>query len=221
MATTANNLAVKRSVLRVIGLNIITDGLYHFYWFYVTRQRVSQLIKGKDQVGLQTVGLIVPILNAFILYWLFRDINAVRATQKLNPFPAVMYVVLPYALGLGAFALAFSAIASLIFGVTSSDSSGIAAGAGLAVIGLLLGLAAAITAVVFFCIAISKLNEYEDVASKGKAVNAGFGRGEIAVIVVGVILLILRVTSSGGHSNTNNDLNNYFNDSNSNSSLNY
>jgi hypothetical protein len=217
MAATTNDLAVKRSVLRVIGLNFITNGIYHFYWFYVTRQRLTSLVNGKDQVGLQTVGLIVPILNAFILYWLYRDINKARAAQKLDQFPAGLYVWLPYALGVGAFVFGFGALMSLLFGVTSgfgSDAStGALAGAGISfVIFILLALAAGITALVFFCIAVSKLNQLEDVRSKGKAVNAKFGRGEIAVIVVGVILLILRLVGggySGSSGNSNNSLDNY------------
>lgn len=215
-----NELAVKRSALRVIGLSIITNGIYHFYWFYVTRQRLTKMVSGKDQVGLQTVGLIVPILNAFILYWLFRDISKVRETQKLSTFSAAKYVFLPYVLAIVAGVVGFSALVSLLAGVGTNSDGAVAGGAVGLIFFILLALAAGISALVFFCLAVSKLNEYEDVASKGKAENAKFGQGEIAVIVVGVIFLILRL-ASGGFSSSSSDadidkaLNDYQNNSSS------
>lgn len=91
----AAELAVKRSVVRTFLLYIISGGLYGLYWFYVTRQAVTKEVGGNDQVGLQTAGLIVPILNIFIIYWLFRDIDKLHRKAGLSGFPAVWFVVGP------------------------------------------------------------------------------------------------------------------------------
>lgn len=94
-AKPAAELAVKRSVVRTFLLYLISGGLYAFYWFYVTRQAVTKEVGGNDQVGLQTAGLIVPILNIFIIYWLFRDIDKLHRKAGLSGFPAVWFVVGP------------------------------------------------------------------------------------------------------------------------------
>ena len=63
---------MKRSVLRVIGLLIITSGIYLFYWFFVTKNQLKRELKNDQHVGWQTVGLIVPILSG-ILSAIFFD----------------------------------------------------------------------------------------------------------------------------------------------------
>lgn len=181
----ANDKAVKRSVLRVLGLSIITSGLYTFYWFYVTKNQLKQELKTNDNVGLQTVGLLVPILNAFIIYWLFRDFNQARASKKLETFPAGWYVGIPYILSGVAVVLLIGSILSTLGSVLDSDASGAATSAGVGVLGILLILAAGISYYVFWGVAISKLNQYWD---KVGGTAAKFARGEIAVIVIGLII---------------------------------
>src|SRR5687767_14941409 len=61
-------LAIKRSVGRVIGLSILSFGIYTYYWFYVTRKQVNGEIGSTDDPGLYTAGLLVPILNVIITY---------------------------------------------------------------------------------------------------------------------------------------------------------
>lgn len=94
-AKAGGDLAVKRSVLRVLVFAILSGGLYSFYWFYVTRKRATEELGTNDQVGLQTLGLIVPILNFFIIYWLFRDIDKLQKNAGLAGFPALWFVVGP------------------------------------------------------------------------------------------------------------------------------
>lgn len=94
-ARPAGELAVKRSVVRTFLLYLISGGLYGFYWFFVTRQAVTKEVGGNDQVGLQTAGLIVPILNIFIIYWLFRDIDQLHRKAGLAGFPALWFVLGP------------------------------------------------------------------------------------------------------------------------------
>lgn len=164
-STPAKPVEVKRSVLRVLLLSLISGGLYGLYWFYVTRQAVTAEVKGDDQVGLQTVGLIVPILNIFIIYWLFRDIDILHRKAGLQGFPALWFVLGPV---IGAF---------------------------IPFINIFVGIAS----VVLYGLVIMYLNQYWDKSTNGKATNAKFSGGEIAVTVGGLILnIILFITVVAG-----------------------
>ena len=83
--------AVRRSYLRVVGFSILSLGLYTLYWFYVTRKQLTRELGTQDQAGLQTLGLVVPILNFFITHWLWRDISLLRSRVGLEPFDVAPY----------------------------------------------------------------------------------------------------------------------------------
>lgn len=155
----SNNLAVKRSVIRVFGFGILSLGLYSLYWFYVTRKAVTAELGSGDNAGLQTIGLIVPILNFFITYWLFRDINKLRVKQNLPGIPVGAY--------LG------TLIASAVLGWIP-----------------LIGMIIAIGALVVYGLVVSKLNEYWDRKTNGQATDAKVTGGEIAVVLVGLVLFV-------------------------------
>jgi hypothetical protein len=89
-----DQLAIKRSVVRALGFGILSFGLYTFYWFYVTRKEVSRELGTDDDAALQTAGLLVPVLNWVITYWLWRDINHLRARVGLPEFSIPLYLVL-------------------------------------------------------------------------------------------------------------------------------
>jgi len=86
--------AVKRPLGRTILFMVLSMGFYHFYWFYKTRPLVTAEVGGKDDAGLQTAGLAVPILQFFIIYWLWRDIDLMRRRLGLSEVPALLYVLL-------------------------------------------------------------------------------------------------------------------------------
>ena len=75
-----------------------------------------------------------------------------------------------------------------------------------AVFALLMLVAAGILQYVFIGLSISKLNQFWDKRTAGKAVAARYGKGEIAVIVVGVLVSILNY--SGGGSEPSHDFEN-------------
>lgn len=137
--------AVKRGVGRVVGFTLLSLGLYSFYWFYVTREQVTREIGADDNAGLQTAGLLVPILNIFIVYWLWRDINVARTRVGLQEFPIPVYLILS-----------------------------------------LIGLSP-----IFYCLVVSKLNEYWDRRTGGQAVDAPVTGGEKAVVAIGAAFLVL------------------------------
>ena len=87
-------LAIKRGLGRVIGFSILSFGIYTYYWFYVTRRQINGELASTDDAGLYTAGLLVPILNIVITYWLWRDISMLRQRVGLPDFNVVLWIVL-------------------------------------------------------------------------------------------------------------------------------
>jgi hypothetical protein len=86
--------AVKYSLGRAWIYSMLSLGLWTAYWFYVTRRLFDgETGRGRDDAVLHTLGLYVPVLNAFILYWLFRDLSELRRRVGLAELPVPAYVV--------------------------------------------------------------------------------------------------------------------------------
>ena len=89
-----NPYAVKYSLGRAWGYSMLSVGLWTGYWFYVTRRLFDgETGRGRDDAVLHTLGLYVPVLNVFILYWLFRDLSELRRRVGLPELPVPAYVV--------------------------------------------------------------------------------------------------------------------------------
>jgi hypothetical protein len=85
---------------------ILSFGLWGFYWFYSTRKQIDQELGGyRDDALLHTLGLLVPILNFFVIYWLWRDISLLCERSGVGAFSPGGYlaglIVLSF-VGLGA-----------------------------------------------------------------------------------------------------------------------
>jgi hypothetical protein len=90
----AEAYAVKRPLGRVWAYSVLSFGLYGYAWFYLQRRLLDgELGLQRDDATLHTLGLLVPILNFFIIFWLWRDLNALRERFGLPEFPAVAYLV--------------------------------------------------------------------------------------------------------------------------------
>ncbi len=87
-------LAIKRGVGRVIGFSVLSFGIYTYYWFFVTRKQLNSELSSTDDPGLYTAGLLVPILNIIITYWLWRDLDALRRRVGLPEFNVILWLVL-------------------------------------------------------------------------------------------------------------------------------
>jgi hypothetical protein len=86
--------AVKRGLGRSIGFSVLSFGAYPFFWLYTSRKLLdAEMGHGRDDAVLHTVGLLVPVLNVFVTYWLWRDLNELRLRVGLREFPVVPYVV--------------------------------------------------------------------------------------------------------------------------------
>jgi hypothetical protein len=85
---------VKLPLGRVVGFTVLSFGSYMFWWLHTVRRQLDQQIAdGRDDATMHTVGFIVPILNWFVVYWLWRDLNYLRARVGLPEFPVAGYLV--------------------------------------------------------------------------------------------------------------------------------
>ena len=85
---------VKHPLGRAWGFTILSFGLWGYYWFYVTRRRLDRdLAHDRRDATLHTLGLLVPVLNVFIVYWLWRDLGAARTRAGLPGFPHLAYLI--------------------------------------------------------------------------------------------------------------------------------
>jgi hypothetical protein len=63
------------------------------YWFHRTRKLLDgELGRGGDDAVLHSIGLVVPVWNVFVLYWLYRDIDELRRWNGLPEIPVAAYV---------------------------------------------------------------------------------------------------------------------------------
>jgi hypothetical protein len=89
-----NPYAVKYSLGRAWGYSVLSFFLWPSYWLYMNRRLLDgETGRGRDDALLHTVGVFVPVLNVFVLYWLYRDLDEVRRRIGLPGLPVVGYVV--------------------------------------------------------------------------------------------------------------------------------
>jgi hypothetical protein len=89
-----NPYAVKYSLGRAWVYSMLSVGLWTAYWFFVNRRLFDgETGRGRDDAVLHTLGLYLPVLNVFILYWLFRDLSELRRRVGLSEIPVAVYVV--------------------------------------------------------------------------------------------------------------------------------
>ncbi len=106
-----NPYAVKYSLGRAFGYSLISFGGWTFYWLYVTRRLFDgELGRGRDDALFHTLGFLVPVLNIFVIYWLYRDLDELRLRAGLPGLEVTGYVLgavvaapIVYAIALGKF----------------------------------------------------------------------------------------------------------------------
>ncbi len=85
---------VKFSQRRAWGLSVITAGVWAVWWLHTTRGRFdAELGEGRDDALKHTLLYFVPVVNYFVIYWLWRDLNVLRRRVGLRGFPVVGYVL--------------------------------------------------------------------------------------------------------------------------------
>lgn len=76
-----------QAVAQLAILTVLTIGLYLFRWFYRTCNDLKSVGGSQFSPGLRTLGLLVPIVNLFILYNFFDQIRTARSTVGLTRLP--------------------------------------------------------------------------------------------------------------------------------------
>jgi len=86
-------------------------GLWLIFWFHRTRRLLDgELARGRDDAIVHSLGLVVPVWNIFVLYWLYRDLDELRRWHGLSELPVPAYTVggalapaVTYSIALGRF----------------------------------------------------------------------------------------------------------------------
>ena len=88
--------ATRRSVGKCILLLIVSGGLWGLAWVYHTGKEVAQQGLGKSDAspGLRAFGFLIPIVNYFVLYFSWRDIEHFCKEKGTRDFPLVLYFIL-------------------------------------------------------------------------------------------------------------------------------
>jgi len=86
--------AVKYGLGRAWGFTVASFGIWGFVWFHRNRKLFDgELGTGRDDALPHTFALLVPVLNLFVIHWLWRDISEARRRLGMEPFPDVPYLV--------------------------------------------------------------------------------------------------------------------------------
>jgi hypothetical protein len=162
--------AVKRSWIRVLLLSLVSLGLYQAYWFYVTRQQVDNEL-GEARTIKQS-----PLLQLFA-----------PAIIILVAFPLMLvlvgFLLIPVAI----------AIAIYIQYALIKDMSAAAEKIGSAEISVPLIVILQIFTGLGSLVAQDGWNKYWDKKTNGKATDAKYTGGEIAVVAAGIGLFVLYI----------------------------
>jgi hypothetical protein len=89
-----NPYAVKYGYPRACGFGVLSLGLWAAYWLHRNRKLFDgELGRGRDDALFHAIGHFVPILNVFVDYWLYRDLDELRRRVGLRGIPVAAYVV--------------------------------------------------------------------------------------------------------------------------------
>jgi len=75
-----------RSVPLLVALCVATFGLYVFYWFHRTWQRLGHMGYVRGSAGSRTVVFLLPLVNIVLVYELFRGIHEAAKSKGLRTF---------------------------------------------------------------------------------------------------------------------------------------
>ena len=106
-----NPYGVKHSTGRAWGFTLLSAGLWLVFWFHRIRRLLDgELARGRDDALVHSIGLVVPVWNIFVLYWLYRDLDDLRRWNGLPGLEVPLYTiggalapVLTYSIALGKF----------------------------------------------------------------------------------------------------------------------
>ena len=94
----------KRHLFSLILFDIVTLGLYFFYWYYSVNKDIKKLTKSDFKPELYLLGSLIPIFNFYVFYKTAVKIRDIQLPDKLDfeikPIPVVINAILliPYQL---------------------------------------------------------------------------------------------------------------------------
>jgi hypothetical protein len=89
-----NPYGVKYGLGRAWGFSVLSFGAWTGYWLFRQRKLFDgEFAQGRDDAVFHTIGLFVPVLNVFVLYWLYRDFDELRRRAGLGGIPVALYVI--------------------------------------------------------------------------------------------------------------------------------
>ncbi len=109
-----------QSTLDFVIKSLVSFTFYDLYWTYNNWKIINALTTRNLRAILRTVGLIVPILNIFLLYDQFKEIRNIAsatscATYSHPGWIALLYIILPQLAQFLPGLLAIIAVGSFIF----------------------------------------------------------------------------------------------------------
>jgi hypothetical protein len=90
---------VIRSVGRCIALLILSWGFWGFAWVYHTTKDVSPRVNRPTSPAARAWMYAVPILNLFVLYWCWRDIEEYTKRSRAQSFDLLLWFLLSILVG--------------------------------------------------------------------------------------------------------------------------
>jgi hypothetical protein len=85
---------VIRSVGRCVALLILSWGFWGFAWVYHTTKEVSPRVNRPTSPATRALMYAVPILNLFVIYWCWRDIEEYTKRARAQSFDLLLWFLL-------------------------------------------------------------------------------------------------------------------------------
>lgn len=93
-ATIGGSPAVIRGVGKCVLLTIVSFGLWAFAWVYHTADEVSPAAGEEASPPLRMVGFLIPLVNIFVLFLSWRDIDNFLKKHGAKDFHVILFLLL-------------------------------------------------------------------------------------------------------------------------------
>jgi len=157
----SHHINLKKLVL----LQFLSVGVFHLYWYYKNWVFLHEHHKIKTRPWILTLGLLVPLLNAYLVYYQFKMIKELADERNLKTyrFPSLVFLMYFFILFLTNMLLKLSFPADIVV-----------------VVGYLLPI-------IIMAIVQTTINRFEDkVAGK-----IAFSTTEAIIILIGLLFLLI------------------------------
>lgn len=92
------SFSYSQKIWQFVLLYIFTFGFYFFYWFYHNNKLLYSYNKITIRPWLRTLGLIVPILNLYLIWNFFNDIKKFADKANVPSYPSPLLLTAAFVL---------------------------------------------------------------------------------------------------------------------------